>query len=321
MRIQFGAYALFSLALAGCGDGDVAPPAAAGTETAPAPAGLPDNILAERGGFVPEGIEFDSIRSRLLTGSLAEGTIFQLHPDGRVTPVITDPDLVSSVGIEVDEARDRLLVANADRNAFGGGTTGQAKLGVYDLGTGQRLAMVDLAASIPDLPAGATLFANDVTVADDGTIYVTETMQNIIFRVGADFTASVFHRFAPADGLGLNGIEYHPGGYLIVTGGATLYKVPVANPAGTTLVQVPETIEGQDGLVWMSNAWLAITSNSENRVVALTSDDDWATARIAGVAPFAIPGTTAARVGEDVFVVHPHFTDPDPPGAVRVVFE
>lgn len=321
MRIQSGAFALFTLTLAGCGGGDAPPPAAAGTETASAPAGLPDFILAERGGFVPEGIEFDSVRSRLLVGSIAEGTVFQLHPDGRVTPVITDPDLISSVGIEVDEARDRLLVANTDANAFQGTAAGQAKLGVYDLGTGQRLAMVDLAALVPDLPAGAPLFANDVTVADDGTIYVTEMLQNIIFRVGTDFTASILHRFPPTEGLGLNGIEYHPNGYLIVTGGSTLYKLPVANPAGITTVQLTETIDGQDGLVWMSNGWLAITSNSENRVVALTSDDDWATARVAGVARFAIPGTTAARVGEGVFVVQPHFTDPDPPSAQRLVFE
>lgn len=282
---------------------------------------FPESILAERGGFVPEGIEYDSVRARVLTGSLAEGTIFEFHPDGRISPVITDPDLLSSVGIEVDEARNRLLVANSDRDAFTGASRGQAKLGVYDLITGERLAMVDLGALLTDLPADAGLFANDITVDEAGTIYVTETMNNVIFRVGPDYKASVFHRFAPAEGLAINGIEYHPDGYLIVTGGSSLFRVPVDNPAGLTPVVVADRIEGQDGLVWMSNGWLAITSNSENRVVALGSTDGWASASVVGVAPLTTQGTTAARIGDGVYVVYPHFNDQDPPGVVRAVFE
>ena len=79
---------------------------------------LPDLIVAERGGFIPEGIEYDMANGRLLTGSLSEGTIFEIHPDGSVVPAVSDPDLVSSVGIEVDELRDRLLVANSDFAVF-----------------------------------------------------------------------------------------------------------------------------------------------------------------------------------------------------------
>ena len=105
-----------------------------------------DVITAERGGFIPEGIEYDQANGRFLTGSLAEGTIFVIERDGSVVPFIRDADLVSSVGIEVDEPRDRLLVANSDRAAFGGDAAGQAKLGVYNLTTGERLAMVDLGA-------------------------------------------------------------------------------------------------------------------------------------------------------------------------------
>ena len=66
---------------------------------------------------------------------------------------------------------------------------------------------------------------------------------------------------------------------------------------------------------------LAIVSNSANRVVALTSDDDWATAGIAGVASYEEQATTAAVVGDDVYVVHPHFADEDPPSFERVTFE
>ena len=100
---------------------------------------LPGMIVAERGGFIPEGVEYDTANRRLLTGSLSEGSIFQIHGDGQLTTVVTDAELVSSVGIEADEPRGRLLVANADASVFQGDGTGQAKLGVYALATGERI--------------------------------------------------------------------------------------------------------------------------------------------------------------------------------------
>ena len=321
MRNQLLVCAAAALMFSGCAsEPEPADPAAGTATTAPAP-DLPATIVAERGGFIPEGVEYDATNGRLLTGSLSEGTIFQIHADGRVTPVVSDPDLVSSVGIEADEPRDRLLVANADRSVFQGGGAGQAKLGVYNLTTGERLAMVDLAAAIADPPADAVHFANDVAVGDDGTAYVTDTRMNVVYRVSTDYEASVLHRFAPAQGLGLNGIVYHPSGYLLVAGGATLFKVPLDNPAGTTQVTLPEPIPGQDGMLWTADQRLAIVSNSSNRVVALTSSDEWATAQLAGVASYSEQATTAAAVGDDIYVVHPHFADQDPPSIARVTFQ
>ena len=101
-------------------DGDAPPPAAAARARRKASV-----ITAERGGFIPEGIEYDQANGRFLTGSLAEGTIFEIERDGSVVPFIRDAELVSSVGIEADEPRDRLLVANSDRAAFGGDAAGK----------------------------------------------------------------------------------------------------------------------------------------------------------------------------------------------------
>ena len=287
----------------------------------PTAVSLPATIVAERGGFIPEGVEYDTANRRLLTGSLSEGSIFQIQTDGRLTTIVSDPDLVSSVGIEADEPRARLLVANADRSVFEGGSTGQAKLGVYDLATGERVAMVDLAAALADAPADASYFANDVAVGDDGTAYVTDTRMNVIYRVSTDYEASVLSRFEPMEGLGLNGIVYHASGYLLVAGGATLWKVPVDAPAGATQVMLPEVVAGQDGMVWTADGLLAIVSNSESRVVALTSVDEWATAQLAGVGTYEVQATTAAVVDGEIYVVHPHFADEDPPSFERVTLQ
>ena len=67
----------------------------------PTPGLPPAMIVAERGGFIPEGVEYDTANGRIPTGSLSEGSIFHIRNDGQVTTVVSDPDLVSSVGIEV----------------------------------------------------------------------------------------------------------------------------------------------------------------------------------------------------------------------------
>ena len=322
MRNQIVVTAVACALLAGCGGEPALEPAAAVPDTEPpaAPTAadtLPDTIVAERGGFIPEGVEYDMMNGRLLTGSLTEGSVFRIHSDGRVEALIEDEELISSVGIEADEPRDRLLVANADRSVFQSGGIGQAKLGIYNLTTGERVAMIDLAATV-DAGDDAAHFANDVAVTDNGTAYVTDTRMNVIYRVDADHAASVFHRFE--DGAGPNGIVHHPGGYLLVARGAGLWKVPLDDPGAAAEVTLPEEVPGQDGMVWTAGR-LAIVSNSANRVVALTSDDDWATAGVAGIASYEEQATTAAVVGDDVYVVHPHFADDDPPSFERVVFE
>ena len=302
--------------------------AAPATPAAVAPASRPlanavaAVITAERGGFIPEGIEYDERNGRFLTGSLAEGTIFVIERDGRVVPFIRDPDLVSSVGIEVDESRDRLLVANSNSAVFSDQkATGHAKLGVYNLTSGERLAMVDLGATIG---AGARHFANDVTVDDDGNAYVTDTFANAIYKVTPQYQATVMQRFTDLpENVQLNGIVYHDGGYLLAVAEERTYKVPVANPAGTTRVNVTGPVGGQDGIVLTKDGRLVATSNSESepRLVAFTSNDNWTSAQRVGVAILNGQATTAAIVGDEIWAVHPHFADAAAPTIERGVFQ
>ena len=302
------------------------PPAAQPPAAAAAPSAVPKGrvIALQRSGFIPEGIEYDQTKRRFLSGSLAEGTIFELHEDGAVTPFVTDPLLVSSVGIEVDEPRGRLLVANSDRKAFEAGNPGQAKLGVFDLASGERLAMVDLGAALGTSADPPRFFANDLTVDPDGNVYVTDSFTSAIYKVSADYRASVLHRFTGLpQNEQLNGIVYHPNGYLLVAADASLYKVPVSNPAAASPVMIAEPVKGQDGILWTADGRLAAVSNSADapQVVAFASTDDWATARRAGVAKLAGQATTAAAVGPDIWAVHPHFGDADPPSLEQAVFE
>ena len=74
----------------------------------------PDIITVERGGFTPEGIEYDHLNQRFLLGSFIEGKVFALAANGELTTVVDDPDVDAIIGIEVEEDRQRILAAVAD---------------------------------------------------------------------------------------------------------------------------------------------------------------------------------------------------------------
>src|SRR4051812_29708538 len=91
---------------------------------------LPDEIafVSPEPGLQPEGIEWDAISGSFLVGSLSQGTIYSILPSedgtGEIEPFIEDEELMSTVGIEIDEENDRLLVSNSGADAFAGGAGG-----------------------------------------------------------------------------------------------------------------------------------------------------------------------------------------------------
>ena len=278
----------------------------------------PDRIVAERGGFVPEGIEYDNNRNRFLTGSFADGTIYEVTSSGRLVPAITSPDLIASIGIEVDESRDTLYVANSNM----GIPNGAAELGIYNLATGEQLAMVDLAASIPDKPADTSHFANDVAVSKAGVAYVTDSNMKIVYKVDKYYRASVLIDFGLDAEFGLNGIEYHPAGYLILASPGTgqLIRVPVDNPQRWELIDLDVPATGVDGIVWTADGSLVGVSNNRSRAVKYASDDNWRSARLTGMASYSGQSTTGAVVGNEIYVIQPHFSDDEPPEILRAKF-
>ena len=264
-------------------------------------------------GTIPEGVEYDTKNKRFLVGSLTQGTVFVVGKDGSLTPFVQDPELKGSAGIEVDEERNRLLVTATDRGAFSGQSAGQAKLGIYDLTTGKRLAMIDLTTAGPkDAKAH---FANDVAVGSDGSAYVTDTMARVVYKVDPKNKASVFlpNTFGAIAQHQFNGIVVHPSGYLLVAESVAgdLYKVPLAKPESFTKVKVPESIAGVDGIVWHPDGRLIVVMNDKSQaVIALRSADNWATATVDGKGTFGTQGTTAAVNSDGVYVVQPFFGDP-----------
>jgi sugar lactone lactonase YvrE len=248
----------------------------------------------------PEGIAYDRRTDRFLVGSVTHGTVSTVQPDGSARTLVTDPKLITTMGIAVDGGK--LFAVNGDIG-LGDRSTPEtvgktAGLGVYDVRSGRQIRYVDLAALDPQRPH----FGNDVAVSPDGTAYVTDSRSGAVYRVPPYGAPSVLvrdDRLMPAgSGNGANGIVWHPSGLLLVanSSGRSLWRIPLRDPANLTQVTVNEPIGALDGLLLTGNALDGIDNTSANRVLRLTTKDGWHTATVQSSVAWPDPApTTMAR--------------------------
>jgi sugar lactone lactonase YvrE len=230
--------------------------------TAHATTGLPAEVVGHAPALHPEGIAYDPTRHAFLVGSVRHGTVSVVAPDGSVRTLVADPRMPSTIGLHVDAARGRILVCYGDIGVSDHSQPDPALrrtgLGIFDLRTGAPLHVVDL--------ADGTHTANDVTFDRAGNAYVTDSMGDTIWRVDAAGHASVFvqdPRFA-GTGVGINGIVWHPDGYLLVgkydTG--TVFRIPTRGAPEVTEVRLARPLIGADGLALHANGDLVAVTNT-----------------------------------------------------------
>ncbi|WP_051838306.1 SMP-30/gluconolactonase/LRE family protein [Streptomyces sp. NRRL WC-3742] len=174
----------------------------------------------------PEGIARDPYQPYFYTGSTGDGAVYRGDLRTGAVETFLPPGVdgrTTAVGMKVD-AHGRLIIA--------GGLTGL--VWVYDTHTGKLLHTFD---------TGPTEgFLNDLTVADDGDVYVTDSVRPRLYRIAADQLGShapavsrlpVFEEFAGTpivfrDGFNLNGIVVTPDQrYVIVAhdNDSALYRI------------------------------------------------------------------------------------------------
>ncbi|KAF7152782.1 hypothetical protein RHSIM_Rhsim01G0291100 [Rhododendron simsii] len=239
-------------------------------------------------GWFREGAKWDDLNTRFLV-SFMEGGVGQIrvpddHSPGTVLEevrVVTDVDLAgnASLGLVVDPPRNRLLVAIADvfGNRYGA-------VAAYDLTTWDRLFLTQLSG-----PGDGKTFADDVAVDAVGNSYITDAKGNKIWKVGVNgkFQSTITSPlFIPKEWykniVGLNGIVYHPNGYLVVihTFSGNLYKVEIEKGDDVKLIEVEGgPLSFGDGLELLSPTRLVVAGNPSRLV---ESSNDWETAKVIG---------------------------------------
>lgn len=253
----------------------------------------------------PEGIAYDPGSDLFYVSSVYTGTIGSVTPAGSFTSVYVDSSLKSTFGMKVDAAGKRLWVLAGDPSysRYRDSITYKKmiRLVAIDLGTRQKVQDIDLS----PLFAGKH-FGNDLTLDDNGNIYITDSYSPVIYKVDASGKASVFSQsnWYTSAGVGLNGIVYHPDGFLLVAnnGNGVLLKVDIRDPQRVSKVVVPQFFPGADGLLLDEQGQLLLVQNKGvNKVFRLMSTDRWMHASVNGMtAPkdiFSFPSTVTMRKG------------------------
>lgn len=292
-----------ALVLPGCSDDD---------DTPANPDG-PDKITVPQAALHPEGIQYDEANQRFFVSSRTQGRIGFVKDDSTYTQFADDAQLISTIGLNFDASRNRLLVAVSDNNTNPNRTSPAtqrrlAALAIYNTTNGTRTSYVDLGSLRPML----SHFANDIAVDSQGNAYITDSLSPIIYLVTPQGIASVFlenSQLAASSGFGLNGIVFHPDGYLLVAkaNDGALFKVPITNPTGFTRVTTSQNLTGADGLLLVDNRTLLVVSGSQQTVFRVSSSDGWANASSAGsFATGAVSPTTITRRSTDAYVLYPY---------------
>ena len=274
----------------------------------------PGQVTFTQAGLYPEGTQYDDANGRFLVSSQTAGRIGQVKDDGSYAQFADDPQLVSTIGLNLDVPRNRLLVAVSDPGYNAARTSAAtlrklAAVAIFNA-AGVKTSFVNLGIL---RPAYAAHFANDLAVDNVGNVYVTDSYAPIIYKIDTQGVASVLLEnsalAAPAGTFGLNGIVYHPDGYLLVAKSdeGALIKVPLSSPASFSKVTATGlNLSGDDGLQLLDNTTLLAACNAQGQVYRLTSADGFGSVtRTGSFATGAVyPTTLARRNGTDSYVLY-----------------
>ncbi len=268
---------------------------------------FPDQIDLPNG-FAPEGIT--SHGTTLYVGSLVDGAIWRgTLPSGTGDVWIPGETGEVAVGIDYDEANDRLWVA--------GGNTHEVR--AYDAVSGDLLETWTFESG----------FLNDVVATQDA-VYVTDSnvQQLIVIPLGADgslpapneaFTMPLTGDIAYTTGFNVNGITAARDWLLIVqTNTGLVFRVdPETGVATHVQLRGPDgeyLVTAGDGIEIHGNR-LAVVRNQLNLVATFKLNGRLLSGTLTGEltsGDFAVP-TTATRAAGDLWAVNARFGTPVTP--------
>jgi streptogramin lyase len=212
-------------------------------------------------------------------GSTATGTIYRAAPGATHAEAwipASTAGLSNVLGVLADDARNTLWVCQNNTGGRGGApAVGQTALRSFDLRSGA-------AKGTYPFPSNGGV-CNDMAIAPDGTIYVTESFANRVHRLRPSAAALDLwitdQRFSGIDGIAMlaDGAVY-----VNTFFGGELFRIPVnADGSAGTIVKIETSVplSRPDGLRAVGPRTL-IQAEGQGRVTELTVDGDRANVRV-----------------------------------------
>jgi hypothetical protein len=223
--------------------------------------------------LIPEGIAYDAEGMRFFIGSIAQHKIVAAHARELSDFSSAADKLDPILGLAVDTTRKYLYAVTT--NGFEESAKKERRNAVvrYDLKDGRLMDRF----VAPD-----AMQLNDLAIATDGTLYVTDSQTGSLFRKKPE--EKTLTKFGATGALrGANGIALAPDGALYVTLSTGIARVDTTSGEPTRLPQ-PDTVVtgGIDGLYWHDGDLIGIqNSTNPGRVIRIALTDKGI--RIAGV--------------------------------------
>ncbi len=274
-----------------------------------------EKIIINKEALYPETLIYNKKTDKFIVGSFRDGKIYEIDAKGNTKVLLADKRLNSVLGIQIDYKHNRLLVVSSDVgasiNSYAKGAKKEASLAIFDLATKKIIHFVNLNKLSPETE---NHLANGLTIDTEGNAYITDSFSPIIYKVDMNGNATIFlenKRFI-GKGINLNGIVYHPNGYLLVVkkSEGILFKILLTNPENFSEIKIDKKIFGGDGLLLVDNNNLILAANiasgvATESVFSLKTNDDWTTAKIIEKVYLGKVYPTTVEIKDDkIYVVH-----------------
>lgn len=269
----------------------------------------------------PEGIDYNPADKYFYVTSLHYGKIGKVDAQGHYYLFVDDPEVPSAIGCRIDSKNNQLIVCVSDPGVSIKTNPEQqrkiAKLAFYDLTTGKRNAMVDLAALNT---MGAANFANDIALDREGNAYVTNSFAPIIYKVNTKTYAAEVWAMDPqfqSEGFGLNGIACTAGGSVLTCNSSTgeLFYVDKFSKKVDKITIAGVDLKGVDGMICTANGDLILMLNTQQKIVRIKCNPIYTNGAVSGefMAEQTYP-TTGVMVGLKLKVLNAKLNEIFTPG-------
>jgi len=250
----------------------------------------------------------------IYVGSI-KGVVFRAKPGSSMAePWAFPKDALSILGVLADPASHTLWICSAPNNFRNPPAVGVSALMALDLKTGRQKAVYPFPA-----PASA---CNDITVAKDGTAYVTDTPNGRVFTVKGG--AKDLELFAQDDRLkGIDGIAFSGDGTLyanIVTKGqmVRLDRDKDGKFSGVSTLQLSQPVAGPDGLRLIAGKRFLQAEGGAGKIDEVTIDGDHVDVKVLKEGLVSPPGVTSvgkmgyAIEGKITYLIDPKLKGQEP---------